>query len=132
MTSPPFLVIAHFAKVWKQEYGEEYVPSPKDFRHAKLYLQTLDGDIQPDLIISRAKIYLKKGGVYAENCHGFTAFINNIGSFVPEKKKELPTIRTGWWTCPDCKERMLESYQATHRCVSQPIPLEPPEQQHID
>ena len=112
----PLSLISCFSQVWSESYGETYEPSPKDFKFAKMYLDKRDGDFQADTIVSRAKIYLSKEGFYAENRHSFTAFINNIGTFVPEKKKALPTIRTGWWTCKNCKERMLEGYQASHKC----------------
>lgn len=114
--SPPYDLVSLFAQVWKQEYGEDYMISPKDLRHAKLYLQMTGEEPQPDTIISRAKIYLKKDGVYADNRHSFTAFINNIGTFVAEKKKEVPQVRTGWTRCKECGERVFESFLDSHQC----------------
>ena len=110
--SLPFLLISTFADVWSDEYaGEIYEKSRKDFRLAKLYLE--HNDFRPDVIVSRAKTYLLKDGFYAENRHSFSAFINNIGSFVPPKqRRELRKT----WTCPHCQETMPEAREHHHDC----------------
>lgn len=107
----PFQLIEVFAKVWEEAYGEVYEKSGKDFRHAKDYLSLNGGDFKADTIIARAKVYMDKDGVYAENRHGFTAFINNIGSFVAHK---VARVRTQMWTCDQCGEKMPESKQYAH------------------
>jgi hypothetical protein len=110
--SKPFLLIDTFASVWSEFYGGEYYEkSPRDFKQAKLYLE-LNEDFSPDNIINKAKIYLKKTGYFAENRHNFTAFINNIGSFVDEMPKQK--VKPKLYTCKDCNQSMPESQQYGH------------------
>lgn len=85
MASAEYALIATFSTVWEKHYGQKYYPSPKDFRHAKLFLECNDGRFVADEIVQRAENYLLLGEFYADNRHGFTAFVNNIGAFI-----ELP------------------------------------------
>ena len=65
---------------------------------------------------------LKGGLVMKDWKAGCRTWISNIGKFEPQNKFKVPAqtesepLRTGWWTCPNCKERMLESYQMDHKC----------------
>lgn len=127
MKSKPFVLIETFARVWCENYhGEIYEKTGKDFRNAKLYLD-LNGDFNADNIISKAKIYLKMGGIYAsENVrHNFSAFINNISTFVAEKKIER---RIQMWTCEHCQEIMPEGKQYAHWDVCPEMRRASPEQ----
>ena len=88
-TSKPYSLIRAFALVWEKCYrGKKYLPSPKDFKFAKMFLEYNGGEFVADEIVARAEVYMQTGSVYAENRHGFSAFINNIGSFV-ELPKEM-------------------------------------------
>lgn len=90
MASPskPFMLINTFSAVWEKYYHQKYMPSPKDFRHAKLFLQCSDGDFSADEIVERAEVYMNSNGFYSENRHGFTAFVNNINSFIKPKEEK--------------------------------------------
>lgn len=113
--SKPFLLLETFSKVWEEHYvGETYEKSPRDFRDAKAYLDLNNGEFIPDTIISRAKMYLVKEGMYADNRHSFRAFINNIGSFVSGKRpvrreRVAITIR-----CLLCNQQIAEDLQSSH------------------
>lgn len=123
--SKPFLLIETFSSVWSEFYrGEVYEKSPRDFKQAKLYLE-LNNDFNPDNIVSRAKIYLAKNGYFADVRHNFTAFINNISSFVDEmpgrdrvglasKPKPIGDIMKSVIDCPDCGSSLPEQEYHNH------------------
>lgn len=109
-TSKPFLLIETFSQVWSKAYGGQvYEKTPRDFKHAKLYLEIND-DFSPDNIVEKAQIYLSKNGFFAENRHNFTSFINNISSFVDEKPKQIAKKIK----CQYCFKEMFESQQYEH------------------
>ena len=104
-----FLLIECFARAWSEEYGGEvYEKSGKDFKHAQIYIDLNDG-WNADNITAKAKIYLERGGFFSENRHNFTAFINNIGSWVDEKPKRKETkpvtrpLSEQLYFCDKCK-----------------------------
>jgi hypothetical protein len=75
-----------FAKIWEDAKKDKYVYSPKDFKHAKEYLRMTGEELDQEMITERAKLYLKND--FYEKCGwNFSAFINNISSFVPSKWK---------------------------------------------
>lgn len=103
--SKEWMLIETFAQVWSQHYhGEVYEKSGKDFRFAKEYLEINDGEFVPDNIVAKAQVYLGRNGFYAENRHGFAAFVNNIGSFVPERGKIIEAPKTGRTHCGVCNQ----------------------------
>lgn len=108
--SKPWQLIELFGNIWSQSYGGEvYDKTPRDFKHAKLYLQINDNEYLADVIVAKAKVYLRTNGYFAENRHNFTAFINNISSFVPPQSKPVKL-----WQCPQCQATMPESKQYNH------------------
>ena len=114
--SQPFLLVGTFSEVWSAHYGGEvYEMSGKDLKYAREYLEINGGNFVPDNIVGKAKVYLKRDGVYAENRHSFTAFIRNIGTFVEQKSRPVREKRTMRF-CDCCEASYYE--EVGHRCVT--------------
>lgn len=118
----------HFSFLWKQ------YPKRVGSKHAERhFLASVKTEKDWENIQTALLNYLRSGNVKNGFIQNGSTWFNQWQDWIEPNEQmmrgnsnsksssppiETVPIRSGWWTCPECKERMLESYQLDHECQS--------------